>query len=88
MAAVSTFAPTLQVHPILPVEDIKGYWKTVIGSHKSDWPSEEVVHKMEGTCFLGRRKYNNIMKFQVPIEILNTKRTKPNECNTRRVHIH
>ena len=58
MAAVTTFQLAQQVHTIVPIEDIKGVWKSVIWSHTSDWPCLKVVHKMEPTFFLGQRKYN------------------------------
>ena len=57
MAAVTTFQLAQQVHTIVPIEDIMGVWKNVIGSHASDCPCLKVVHKMEPLCFLGRRKY-------------------------------
>ena len=37
MAAVTTFQLAQQVHTIVPIEDIKGVWKSVTWSHKSDW---------------------------------------------------
>ena len=52
MAAVTTFQLAQQVHPIVSLEDIMGEWKSVIGSHASDWPCLKVVHKFDA-LFLG-----------------------------------
>ena len=52
MAAITTFQLAQQVHPIISLGDIMGEWKSVIGSHASDWPCLKVVHKFDA-LFLG-----------------------------------
>ena len=56
LAAVPTLALAQNPTPHVFSEDTTGFQKNDNWSHESHWFCEELVDKMDETCFLGQRK--------------------------------